>query len=162
MKWKWFIIAALVAIPVVASSYWALTCPCDGTPGLYLRGAEATAPVTDWSIANQVPLCQLQVSGRILPHALNLNCWSSGGDLYLGCSGCEEKSWGKTAVANSRAKSGSTKPSTRSRSPALWATTNWTASGKGDWSNPGFGGPRRMQAVRTGGGRFAPFRASRC
>ena len=104
MKWKWFIIATLVAIPVVASSYWALTCPCDGTPGLYLRGAEVTAPVTDWSIANQVPLCQVQVSRRILPHALNLNCWSSGGELYLGCSGCEEKSWGKTAVANNRAK----------------------------------------------------------
>jgi hypothetical protein len=81
---KRLVIAALVLIPVVAISYWALACPCDRTPGLYLRGVEASERVTDWSFANQVPLCQVQVNRGVLPHALNLNCWAnSKGDLFL-------------------------------------------------------------------------------
>jgi hypothetical protein len=81
---KRILIAALVAIPAVGISYWAIACPCDRTPGLYLRGVEARAPVTDWSFANQVPLCQIQVDTGLLPHALNLNCWATRtGDLYL-------------------------------------------------------------------------------
>ena len=54
---KRIVIAALVAIPVVGISYWALACPCDRTPGLYLRGIEVREPVTDWSFANN-PVCQ--------------------------------------------------------------------------------------------------------
>ena len=50
---KRLIIAALVVIPVTALSYWAVECPCDQTPGLYLRGVEAEAQVTDWAFANQ-------------------------------------------------------------------------------------------------------------
>lgn len=102
---KRLILAALVVIPVIASSYWALECPCDRTPGLYLRGVEASEKVTDWSFANQVPLCQVQVDAGLLPHALNLNCWAdSNGDLYLSCAGCEGKRWSSAAVANSEGR----------------------------------------------------------
>lgn len=102
---KRLIIAALVVIPVTAISYWAVACPCDRTPGLYLRGAEAQNRVSDWSFANQVPLCQVQVDTGLLPHALNLNCWAdSNGDLYLSCAGCEGKRWSTAAVANSEAR----------------------------------------------------------
>lgn len=103
MKWK--ILAALVVIPVLGISYWAFSCPCDRTPGLYLRGTEASEPVTDWSFANKVPLCQVQVDAGLLPHALNLNCWAdSTGALYLGCASCEGKRWSAAAVANSEAR----------------------------------------------------------
>ena len=97
---KRLIIAALVVIPVIAISYWAIECPCDQTPGLYLRGVEAEAKVTNWAFANQVPLCQVQVDTGLLPHALNLNCWAdSNGDLYLSCGSCDGKRWSKAAVA---------------------------------------------------------------
>ncbi len=102
---KRIIIAALVAIPVVGISYWALACPCDRTPGVYLRGVEAREPVTDWSFANQVPLCQIEVDAGLLPHALNLNCWATTtGELYLSCAGCEGKRWSSAALANNQAR----------------------------------------------------------
>ena len=83
---KKLIFAALVVIPVAAIGYWATACPCDQTPGLYLHGVPAGEQVTNWSFANQVPLCQVQVNTGLLPHALNLNCWAdSTGDLYLSC-----------------------------------------------------------------------------
>ncbi len=102
---KRLIVAALVAVPVIAISYWAVACPCDRMPGLYLRGVEATDKVTDWSFVNQVPLCQIQVDTGLLPHALNLNCWAdSNGDLYLSCAGCDGKRWSTAAVANREAR----------------------------------------------------------
>ena len=102
---KRILIAALIVIPVAGISYWALACPCDRTPGLYLRGVEAREPVTDWSFANQVPLCQIQVDTGLLPHALNLNCWAnSTGELYLSCASCEGKRWSSAALANNQAR----------------------------------------------------------
>jgi hypothetical protein len=102
---KRLILAILIVIPVVAVCYWALECPCGQTPGLYLRGVEASEKVTDWSFANQVPLCQVQVDTGLLPHALNLNCWAdSSGGLYLSCGSCDGKRWSTAAVANNEAR----------------------------------------------------------
>jgi hypothetical protein len=97
--------AALVAIVVGGSAYWAIACPCGRLPGLYLRGREASEAVTDWSFANQVPLCQIQVDAGLLSHALNLNCWADRtGDLYLSCAGCDGKRWSSAAIANNQAR----------------------------------------------------------
>jgi hypothetical protein len=102
---KRIIITALIVIPLAGISYWALACPCDRTPGFYLRGVEVREPVTDWSFANQVPLCQIQVDTGLLPHALNLNCWANtSGELYLSCAGCEGKRWSSAALANNQAR----------------------------------------------------------
>ena len=99
------LIAAFILIPVVGLSYWAIACPCDRLPGLYLRGSEAPAAVTDWSFANQVPLCQIQVDAGLLPHALNLNCWAdSTGALFLSCASCEGKRWSTAALENKEAR----------------------------------------------------------
>jgi len=102
------LLLVLVTLGVVlfgGASYWAVACPCDRTPGLYLRGTVATAPVTDWSFSNQVPLCQVQVDAGLLPHALNLNCMAtSTGELYLSCAGCEGKRWSAAALANNQAR----------------------------------------------------------
>ena len=102
------LLIALVTLGVVlfgGTSYWAVACPCDRTPGLYLRGNVATAPVNDWSFANQVPLCQIQVDAGLLPHALNLNCMAtSTGELYLSCAGCDGKRWSTAALANNQAR----------------------------------------------------------
>lgn len=102
---KRLILLLVVLIPVVAVAAWAYRCPCDQTPGLFLRGEEASSPVSDWSFANQVPLCQVQVKNGLLPQALNLNCWANrNGELYLSCGNCDEKRWPKAAVANNQAR----------------------------------------------------------
>ena len=69
-------------------------CPCERTPGGFLFGERASEPVNDWSFANDVPLCQLQIWAGVRPHAINLNCMSTPeGDLYLSCSVCASKYW---------------------------------------------------------------------
>jgi hypothetical protein len=98
-------VVAIIAIPAIGTSYWALACPCDRVPGLYLRGVEASAPVTDWSFANKVPLCQVQVDAGLLTHALNLNCMATEeGALYLSCAGCDGKRWSTAALQNNEAR----------------------------------------------------------
>ena len=80
---------------------WFFTCPCDRTPGGYLLGDEAAEQVTDWSFANDVPLCQIQISAGLLPHSINLNCMStSAGNLYLSCSQCDAKRWSNAVLSN--------------------------------------------------------------
>ena len=86
--------ATLGVVAVGGSVYWAMTCPCDGTPGFVLRGDMQEEPVTDWSFANDVPLCQIQLSMGWRPHSLNLNCMATpAGDLFLSCSTGAQKYW---------------------------------------------------------------------
>ncbi len=86
--------AALALAAITGGSIWALTCPCEGTPGFVLRGDLTEDPVTDWTFANDVPLCQIQISVGWRPHSVNLNCMASpDGDLFLSCSSGESKYW---------------------------------------------------------------------
>jgi hypothetical protein len=97
--WK-FAGIGLAVIVVGAFLTWFFTCPCGPIPGGYLYGKVNEEPVKDWSFANQVSLCQIQVSG-ILPHAINLNCMAtSPGNLYLSCSHCEPKQWSRDVLKN--------------------------------------------------------------
>lgn len=69
-------------------------CPCDRTPGGFLFGERVETPVSDWSFANEVSLCQVQVWAGIRPHSINLNCMAAAdGKLYLSCSFCASKYW---------------------------------------------------------------------
>ena len=55
--------------------------------------------IADWSIANEVPLCQIQV-GR-LPYSINLNCMATDtGELYLSCGACTRKRWAGVVLDN--------------------------------------------------------------
>jgi hypothetical protein len=79
-------------------------CPCERTPGGFLFGERAPAPVTDWNFANDVALCQLQIYAGIRPHSINLNCMSTPeGELFLSCSTCEYKYWASKVQANETA-----------------------------------------------------------
>ncbi len=80
-----------------------LACPCGQIPGFGLAGEEATESVTDWSFANEAPLCQLEVDGGY-PHSINLNCMSAKGELYVSCSRCEGKLWSGYAMRNPEAR----------------------------------------------------------
>ena len=97
--------AALVVVLVVGFYAWSATCPCNYTPGAVLFGEEHEEPVTDWTFANQVTLCQIQIRAGLLPHSINLNCFAApGGDLYLSCSSCDGKRWSGFAVEDGTAR----------------------------------------------------------
>lgn len=86
---------------LAAFLYWFFMCPCERLPGAYLLGEVNEQPVSDWSFANQVSLCQIQIDGGILPHALNLNCMAADdGALYLSCSSCDGKRWSTKVQEN--------------------------------------------------------------
>ncbi len=93
------VLAVLGTVAVTAAVTYFFYCPCQRYPGGWLLGTEVTEPVSDWSFANQVPLCQIQV-GEWLPHSVNLNCMSSRGNLYLSCARCEGKRWSTYALAS--------------------------------------------------------------
>ena len=96
-RWKRVLlwtVAGIAAVTLGGFFYWARTCPCDGTPGFALTGELHEEPVTDWSFANEVDLCQIQITIGWRPHSVNLNCMATpAGDLYLSCSVGERKYW---------------------------------------------------------------------
>ena len=96
-------LAGLGLVAVLAFLIFFFYCPCERTPGGWLLGQEQQAPVTDWSFANEVPLCQIQVRGG-LPHSVNLNCMASQGRLFLSCARCEGKIWSSRALAHPAAR----------------------------------------------------------
>lgn len=100
-----FGVAALILIVAGGVGVWTTTCPCNRTPGFMLLGDMQTTPVTDWRFVNDIPLCQIQIYAGIMPHAVNLNCMATpDGQLYLSCSACETKFWGRHVEDNERGR----------------------------------------------------------
>ena len=97
--------AAVVVVLALAWVGWSATCPCDYTPGSHLFGTANDEPVSDWTFANQVTLCQIQIRTGLLPHSINLNCFAnSEGNLYLSCSNCDGKRWSGIAAEDGWAR----------------------------------------------------------
>lgn len=103
-KLKWIIggsLGGLASIAVVGFLIFSAVCPCERTPGGFLFGEAADGPVSDWSFANDVPLCQLQIYAGIRPHSINLNCMATPqGELFLSCSVCDTKYWAARVEAD--------------------------------------------------------------
>ena len=97
------VLGILGAAAVAAALTYFFYCPCSRLPGGWLLGSEVTEPVADWSFANEVPLCQIQVQSW-LPHSVNLNCMSSRGRLFLSCASYDGKTWSTAALANPDAR----------------------------------------------------------
>ncbi len=97
MSWR-LVVAVACALLAMVLAGWALRCPCERVPGIWVGGNTVTAPVQDWSMANDVEHCELQVQGPVLPHAITLNCMSAAGTLYVSCSRCEGKFWSGQAL----------------------------------------------------------------
>jgi hypothetical protein len=95
-------LAAVLALGAFAIYFF--YCPCERTPGGWLLGEVIEEPVADWSFANDVALCQIQVDRGLLPHSVNLNCMAAGGELYLSCASCEGKTWSTAALADPQAR----------------------------------------------------------
>mgnify|MGYP001390856032 CR=1 FL=1 len=79
--WIGGLVTLVLVLAVAAAAGWFFYCPCERTPGGWLLGERVSEPVTDWSFANDVPLCQIQVRAGLLPHSINLNCMASAGVL---------------------------------------------------------------------------------
>ncbi|TVS14810.1 MAG: hypothetical protein EA417_14585 [Gammaproteobacteria bacterium] len=95
----------LLVLAVAGFLVWFFACPCERTPGSYLFGEVVEEPVRDWTFANEVRLCQIQVATRPLPHAINLNCMATDdGELYLSCAQCDGKRWSTAALARPEAR----------------------------------------------------------
>jgi hypothetical protein len=98
------ILLGLVALLIVLAggvAVWTTTCPCDRMPGFMLLGDMQETPVSDWTFVNDVPLCQIQISAGVLPHAVNLNCMATPeGELFLSCSVCSTKYWASQVGQN--------------------------------------------------------------
>ncbi len=91
----------LLVVIVAGFLIYSSICPCARTPGGFLFGERASEAVTDWSFANWVELCQLQIWAGIRPHSINLNCMSTAqGELYLSCSVCDTKYWASKVNEN--------------------------------------------------------------
>ena len=91
-----FVLAGLTAVAGIAH---VTACPCGPVPGVWLFGERAEAPVEDWEFAYDASLCQIQVY-TWKPHAINLNCMSDEGELFVSCSNCEGKSWSGYVAEN--------------------------------------------------------------
>ena len=99
------VLGVVAVLGMVAFAAWFFYCPCERTPGGWLLGEEVDEPVTDWTFANGVPLCQVQVSRGLLPHSINLNCMAtSDGRLYLSCASCRGKVWSTAVLENPEAR----------------------------------------------------------
>ena len=94
---------AAAALFLLSGVSYVSVCPCGPAPGLWLFGEVVETPVDDWAFANDVPLCQLEVSASWRPHSINLNCMSEAGALYVSCSNCATKGWSSYALNNPKA-----------------------------------------------------------
>ena len=88
-------VAATLGLVLVGGGVvWTTTCPCETMPGFVLLGDSHDTPVTDWSFANDVSLCQIQISIMLRPHAVNVNCMATpDGGLFISCSVGARKYW---------------------------------------------------------------------
>ena len=101
------LLLGLAVLAVITFLIWFFYCPCERISGGYLLGEEASAPVDDWSFANDmetVRLCQIQVDAGLLPHSITLNCMADNGELYLSCANCDGKNWSSAVLKNPSAR----------------------------------------------------------
>ncbi len=100
MRWILTTLFAMVLLLALSVYFY---CPCERVPGGYLLGDVVETRVSDWSFANDVRLCQIEVRA-VLPHSVNLNCMASDGVLYLSCASCAGKRWSEAAMARPAAR----------------------------------------------------------
>ena len=99
IKFIKIVIGLIVVVSASGLLAYNYVCPCAIIPGRSLSGELSTEPISDWSVANTVPLCQLEVNPEN-PHSINLNCMSAQNRLFVSCSVCETKGWAAVALEN--------------------------------------------------------------
>ena len=101
---KTLLIAAITISAIGLVMTFVVRCPFERMPGTVLFGSQVSAPVSDWSFANDVRLCQIEVQG-VIPWSVNLNCMADAqGALFLSCARCDGKYWSGRALSNPEAR----------------------------------------------------------
>ena len=90
-------VSIFIGLALICTAGWVTQCPCDRSPGAWLFGEIVEDSVEDWSFANQVGLCQLEVTG-VIPHSVNLNCMADESELFISCARCDGKYWSTRAM----------------------------------------------------------------
>ena len=135
--------AALALLLVIAFYGWSFTCPCERTPGAVLFGYEQQFAVDDWTFANEVTLCQIQINAGFRPHAINLNCFANDeGNLYLSPGpGC----------ASTATSTPSTSPGSSTPTSSTWRGSRGSTSSIRWRSRPTRPRPSARRGPRAGG-----------
>ena len=77
--------------------------PCGPIPGGALSGDPVDAAVRDWSFANHVPRCAVEVRPDS-PHSVTVNCMSREKRLFVSCSKCAGKRWSDYVLEDPRGR----------------------------------------------------------
>lgn len=77
--------------------------PCGPVAGCQLSGNVVQGAVEDWSFANEVRYCAVEVRPES-PHSVTVNCMAVQGELFISCSECAVKSWSSYALENPAAR----------------------------------------------------------
>ena len=92
------------AVLIIAAAALSLAIgPCGPLPGGELSGDVVGDPVTDWSFANEIPRCAVEVRPSS-PHSVTVNCMSWQKQLYVSCSSCSGKRWSGYTIENSNGR----------------------------------------------------------
>jgi hypothetical protein len=92
-------IVVLVAAALAATGLG----PCGPIPGGTLSGSELAGVVDDWSFANEVPRCAVEVQPSD-PHSVTVNCMSWERRLFVSGSKCAGKTWSAYALEDPRGR----------------------------------------------------------
>ena len=95
----------LVLVGAIGASIFWFVCPCERTPGGPIALEQNDENIDDWSFANEVKLCQIEVKG-VIPWSVNLNCMSTDQRLFISCARCDGKYWSGVAMDNPLARIG--------------------------------------------------------
>jgi hypothetical protein len=77
--------------------------PCGPIAGTSLTGEVKSDVIADFRFVDDVESCALEVNGDD-PHSVNINCWTVGKQLFVGCSDCEGKTWSSLVAEDSMAR----------------------------------------------------------
>ncbi len=98
MDYPMRLLNSMMLVAVIA----ALGCqPSDETPGLWLRGEVAVAPVDDWKFTRDIDEIFVETHPWYgIPHSTTIWCAELDGELYVGSYGEEIKTWEQHAVSD--------------------------------------------------------------
>lgn len=66
--------------------------PCGPIAGTEVSGQLVQNRISDFQFVSQVEHCALEVNA-VEPHSVNVNCWTVGKQLFVGCKDCDGKTW---------------------------------------------------------------------
>lgn len=77
--------------------------PCGPIAGTGLDGEVKSEKIADFRFVADAESCVLEVNPND-PHSVNVNCWTVGKQLFIGCSDCDGKTWSSLVAEDDLAR----------------------------------------------------------